>query len=374
MKKIIFMLLLVLFLGNIRVVEARSLKIMKEPTEDTSLSLAGALFAVYYYDTDEYVGTFETNQEGIIYIPEVANDKDIMFFELEAPYGFLRNTGVSRAMKNDIDLLASSICFPIKKNVIFNGEPNLVIEIENNKDGSLKEVVLNQEGIGNIDLQYGEYSLKFGNDYKNSKIVIDDETEPDLKVDLESYKTNGSLNVALNDSESQLQFKIKNVDTNQYLVIDNNDTFKINLGSLKVSNIPYGKYKLEVVLDKQDYDIANKSLEFIISENSEEAVMKIDVLPAMNDDKSSSVELDKVLEETIKDEVITSGEENKKEDNLIKESEDINKNENKFNLDNTREEIVVPITGQYKSSKLLEISLFLMVASIFIYDKQKKIN
>ena len=151
-----------------------------------------------------------------------------------------------------------------------------------NVDGSLYErVITDSEGLIKIKLPYGEYLIKqisgisgyymideFNIDIRDSEEVIS------YTLVNEMIKTNLVINSknVFGDviKDSNIYYKVKSIDNDSYLEVDNYQEFGNNLGQLLVPvKIGYGRYLIEVINKSDDYKEVVENIEFEINENSE---------------------------------------------------------------------------------------------------------
>ena len=289
--------------------------LVKKSSEDYGLSLAGAVYGVYF-ENGSLWEKIVTDENGYATVNRMPLGK-YYIQELEAPYGHYLNEEkiYFEIIDQDVTLEVSDVL--IKKKIIIekylkniDGE----LELEKNArfqvvNANTNELVTtfetNQYGKYQLELPYGEYILKqvsstLGYSFcEDIYLTIDEDTEEDTTIVLEDEQIRGSLLVLKKDMDTQelildeALFKIFNVDTNEYLTIDGKDTFATSQGKLYLENIPYGSYQLVEVKAPDGYVTSSQKYSFVIKDEEQ---INIEVF---NQLQNGSLIIEKVDDESL---------------------------------------------------------------------------
>lgn len=186
-----------------------------------------------------------------------------------------------------------------------------------NIDGTLYDsVVTGSNGIGSIDLPYGEYIVKQVSG-RNGYYMVDDFSVSINKSsnDVLKYTLVDNLietNLVINskvDSVSMIEegilYKIKKVGSGDYLEYDDNNEFVSIDGKVKLPfKISYGEYIIEVINNSKNYVEVEDKIEFKVDDNSNfnfidgELYLDIDIL---YEEVKGSIEVNSYIEEMMID-------------------------------------------------------------------------
>lgn len=248
-----------------------------------SAKVDGAVYNLY--DTsDNFIDTFIIDNDGLSY-KENLSYNTYKLVEVKAPIGYLIDETI-----HDVYIHSSNTYIELKENII---RANLIIKKytydtikkiekgisfdiydENNK--LVDTLTTNEEGIASINLIYGKYKIVQKNTTLGYKKVddfyinIDSIEEKNIELVDEKIKTTLTINKKDVDNnkliEDSAYFKIKDLNKNKYITINNESVFKTINGVLKL-DILGGKYLLEEVKTPNGY-IKIKDIEFIIDEDN----------------------------------------------------------------------------------------------------------
>ncbi len=131
------------------------------------------------------------------------------------------------------------------------------------------------------DLVLGDYCFietKTLDDYMidSSEHCYDLKIYHGISIDHRNYLKRGTLKINKLDKESNLpiknsniKFNIKNIETDQYILVDNEKDLVINNeGYLIIDNLPYGTYEITEINDNPIYEVNNQPLKIKINEET----------------------------------------------------------------------------------------------------------
>lgn len=269
------------------------LTINKSGVKDEILSRKNATYIIYHEDGSPYLST-TTGEDGSVTI--FLKSGKYYLQEVTAPYGYELNSE-----KVYFEITTEDISLDVEDNLIlnhiviekylenydstYNLEPNAEFKLM--REGKLYKIV-KTDALGKIelDLPYGNYTLiqtkgKVG--YKlceELKFNIAENFSAQRYI-LKNKQITGSLNLTKINSltneviNDPIKFKIRNKATNEYLNINNIDTFTTELGKLTLSGIPYGEYEIIEVEAPDIYKKLEQIPTFKINEDLEEINLSI---------------------------------------------------------------------------------------------------
>ena len=273
-------------------VTSPSLTIIKKDAQ-SGAKLANATYEIYYEWGSLYT-TVTTNEEGVAYLSEIPEGKYYLK-EVQAPYGYKLNTDVINfeVEKDDIVIEATNdlIIREIKiAKYLENADKSLKLEsnaefqiFDSNKN-LIDTIKTDKYGIASISLSYGTYIIHQTKGMDGYRYIDDttfrvDEDSTNF-ISLKNTQLVGFLEVVKKDTDTleiinnEAEFKIYDINKNEYIKIDNNDTFKTIDGVLKIDNIPYGEYELIELKAPLSYELAEESIFFTI-EGEEKVVLEV---------------------------------------------------------------------------------------------------
>ncbi len=272
---------------------------IKKPNPDVPLSLKGAVYELYLKrNLDVALTTFTTDELGKFLFNRYEID-DYCLKEIQAPYGFKLNEGFY-CFQNDDNKTLYLEEEPILKKIDlekylidYEGnialEPNAEFELYDDDTNKLITTFKTDElGKHTLTLWYGNYrihqteSTEGYNLIPDFEFTVDENTIDRDNLVFKNPAITGTLILSKKDSETKelildtAAFKIKNVDTNEYLTLNGLNIFHTTNGLLKLDNIPYGNYILEEIEPPAGYKISEKTLTFSITKEGE--VIELTVL------------------------------------------------------------------------------------------------
>lgn len=264
-----------------------SLYLTKETDHD--LSVSGATYGVYTSD-DSLFAKLTINNENEAFLEKIYNGKYYLQ-EISAPYGYELNPEKIYFEVKDQDVYLKTKDELIYKEIILEKyleDYNKELSLESNASFDVynttnEELILsfttNEYGKSSFNLPYGNYIIKqtsgeegyfFSDDIY---LTINDLTEDKSIITVKNKEITGSIKIEKRDSLTKdlianpTTFKILNLDTGEYLKINNNDTFSTTSGILELNNLPYGKYQIEEITPPKNYQLSNDSYYFEITNN-----------------------------------------------------------------------------------------------------------
>ena len=218
---------------------------------------------------------------GKYYVKQIStNDAYIMNNKI---YSFVFDENFNDAVKLEVIPLVKrlEVTNLFNDNGVMRKEEGSLFEVYN-KDGSFyKSFVTDSEGIGFVDLPFGEYIIK-QNSGKEGYYLVDDfhvsvnKTGGNvLKYTLinEMVGTKLVINSILDDDllrEENIYYKIFDVNNNRYLMYGDVDIFENRDGQVVVPvKIGYGEYVIEVINNSKKYDESEKNINIKIDGSSD---------------------------------------------------------------------------------------------------------
>ena len=131
-------------------------------------------------------------------------------------------------------------------------------------------------------------------------LTIDDKTE-DLSIrKILNPEIWGNLVVLKKDQDTgelilqEAEFKIKNVATGEYLLLNGKDVFKTIDGKLELERIPYGSYELIEIKAPDSYQISEETYFFEINKSGQTITVEV-----QNKLQNGSLIIEKIDDETM---------------------------------------------------------------------------
>lgn len=255
--------------------------------------------------------------------------------EVESGIGYLLNSEIitlevdndietinlyNQVIKNEI-ILKKYLKNPITE--IIKNEEGAIFSIYNSKGDKVETIITDSNGIAKTFLPYGTYKIKQETGTKNHSLVEDFEIkviENDKVQTFELYneELTAKIKVINTDSDSNLPilekgalFKIKDLDTNQYIVDKENNDLILetdDLGNTNFIILSSGNYQIEQVKAIDDYYINANIFSFEISD---EVIFKLDdnqnrylEIKIPNQKQKSQIEINKYTEYYLNDNLI----------------------------------------------------------------------
>ena len=157
-----------------------------------------------------------------------------------------------------------------------------------------------------VSLPYGNYILRQTRSKEGFSLVddiyltIDDKTE-DLSIrKILNPEIWGNLVVLKKDQDTgelilqEAEFKIKNVATGEYLLLNGKDVFKTIDGKLELERIPYGSYELIEIKAPDSYQISEETYFFEINKSGQTITVEV-----QNKLQNGSLIIEKIDDETM---------------------------------------------------------------------------
>ena len=254
------------------------------------------LYDAEYKVYDEYnnnIGLMVTNSNGLSTISGIPFGK-YYFKESKPSQGYLINENVEEVVVDKAEVHYITYEQVIKSKIeIFKmygydnenyqiPEPNITFNIYNKKNELYKTVTTDNKGYTEFELPYGTYTIKqlnTTNGYNkvdDIKLTIDENSEKTIRYNLLDKDMTTYLKIIKLDSRSELpilnshaSFKIKNLDTNNYISYKNNEIFETNDEGYVIMpvKIPYGEYEIEEIEPPKNYQ-KDKKITITINEQS----------------------------------------------------------------------------------------------------------
>lgn len=301
-----------------------SVEISKLDKETSDLILEKAIFKIKNVKTKEYL-KWENNEllettDGKIKIDNL----DYGDYELEeviSPKGYLKGKSIKFKIRNDREVIFLDFL-----NEKITGNLEIAKKSQNTKDLIMNETVfkikdLNKRkylyfnGSAEIKTLEGKISIKnisFGNylleevypptGYLTGEPIffsIKDDRET-VFLEVFNKKIEGGVEIHKIDKDTkelildEVTFKIKDKETNKYLIFGENEEITTVDGIIKLEGIPYGKYELEEISPPFNYKKASSTF-FEITENEKIILIEVD-----NEKKTGSLTIKKLDTDTLK--------------------------------------------------------------------------
>ena len=291
-----------------------SFTLKKKSNEESSLSLEGAKYGIYYENGNLYQ-TIVTDSKGEAFLEEIPLGKYYLQ-EIEAPYGYCLNDEKVYFEVKDKDVVLEVEDEVIKKKIViekylenYDGslelEVNAEFQVLDLKGNVVTTFKTNEYGKFAIFLPYGEYVIKQITSKEGYQLaedislIVNEDTNLEPIV-IKNPQIVGSLRILKKDQDTKelivdgARFKIRNVDTNQFLQINGNEVFDVVDGVLLIENLCYGNYELIEVEAPNHYQILEESIFFQI--RGEEEI----TLEVFNQLQNGMIQIEKLDETTLK--------------------------------------------------------------------------
>lgn len=277
---------------NVSIPEINFVKTTDVPSR---LSMEGGQYGVYF-PSGAFFRRVKTDKNGKIIFNDFPYGQYFLIEE-KAPYGTEKredrfyfitdplNTTIT--YENRVILKNISLEKYTSDNDIIDIEPNAEFELYYAKDDSLiSTITLDEYGKSSFKLEYGKYYLKQTINKEGYVPTLKyefevNENSPSLiRIILEDPKITGNLTILKKDNATsnlimnEAKFKIKNLDNNSYLNINNEEVFTTNNGKVSLNSIPYGNYEIEEITAPIGY-LKGENQNFAIKNNNE--MIEIDI-------------------------------------------------------------------------------------------------
>ena len=272
-------------------------KVDSDTEKFESISDASLIGAVYglYDDNNNLLEKLTINSNGIstsnnilklnenYYLKEITPskgyelDEDKHYFTVNSKETFI--TLKEKIIKRIVNIHKSTNELT---NIPSSLEEGIIFNIYHKSTNTLyNTITTNDKGFASIELPFGTYIFKqqnTTNNYdkvKDFEIVIDKADIP-IDIKLTDKLISSKIKVIKTDSEtkkiiplSNIIFKIRNKDTNEYICENSSCDFSTLNGTFTTLNsLPFGTYRLEEISSIEGYQVNNKPLEFTINESS----------------------------------------------------------------------------------------------------------
>lgn len=274
------------------------IELTKEDSETTTAqgdaTLKGAKYGVYN-SNDELIVELTTDSNGKAISDQVLEYGNYYIKEISPSEGYLLDEKKyefeSKGEESNSITVKENV---IKANITINKyyvlavnnekypESNVNFNLLDGNGKKIKELVTDENGVINITLPYGKYTLhqtttKQGF-YYSSDIKINIETSEPIKKEILDKEVTAKLKVIKIDKDTKkvikranIKFKIFDIKNNKYICFNEICEFKTDSNGIMITpqQLSSGKYKLEEVDQKIDGYLWNKeSVTFEIDENS----------------------------------------------------------------------------------------------------------
>jgi len=274
------------------------IELTKEDSETTTAqgdaTLKGAKYGVYN-SNDELILELTTDSNGKAISDQVLEYGNYYIKEISPSNGYLLDETKyefeSKGEESNSITVKENV---IKANITINKyyvlavnnekypESNVNFNLLDGNGKKIKELVTDENGVINITLPYGRYTLhqtttKQGF-YYSSDIKINVETSEPIKKEILDKEVTAKLKVIKIDKDTKkvikranIKFKIFDIKNNKYICFNEICEFKTDSNGIMITpqQLSSGKYKLEEVDQKIDGYLWNKeSVTFEIDENS----------------------------------------------------------------------------------------------------------
>ncbi|MDO4962794.1 MAG: SpaA isopeptide-forming pilin-related protein [bacterium] len=266
-------------------------------------SLKGAVYGVYNY-SDTLITSITTDENGNAKTPTMLELGDYYLKEITASKGYNLDTNkyyftikedslhptikvYEQIIKRDVELLKF---FASAETGILTPEENITFEIYDSKNNLVKTLTTDSQGFIKTELVYGTYTIKQVNTtsghekIKDFKIVVNDNSPKVIRYSLSNAEITAKLKLIKIDKESGLvipysnvSFKIKNVDTKEYIyqkvTYPKKQTiceFATDENGIFITPYPLnsGTYEIEEISSPKGYLLSKDHLTFRIDEDS----------------------------------------------------------------------------------------------------------
>ncbi len=301
-----------------------SVEISKLDKETSDLILEKAIFKIKNVKTKEYL-KWENNEllettDGKIKIDNL----DYGDYELEeviSPIGYLKGKSIKFKIRNDREVIFLDFL-----NEKITGNIEIIKKNKNTNDLIMHETVFKIKALNKGEYLYfngsteiktleGKISIKevsFGNylleevhaptGYLTGEPIffsIKDDRET-VFLEVFNKKIEGGVEIHKIDKDTkelildEVTFKIKDKETNKYLIFGENEEITTVDGIIKLEGIPYGKYELEEISPPFNYKKGSSTF-FEITENEKIILIEVD-----NEKKTGSLTIKKLDTDTLK--------------------------------------------------------------------------
>lgn len=276
---------------------------LKSEPQGIESSLENAVYGIYNYN-DVLIATIKTDSSGFAksdilpeigkyYIKEITPSKGYeldhnkYYFNISANNLHPVVEVYEKVIERKVEI---NKFFANKMTGILTPESNIEFEIYNSNNILVKTLKTDLQGFASTKLVFGTYTVKQKNTttgyekVKNFKIVINSESDAIIKYSLTNAPITSKLKLIKIDSDSKkpillssTTFKIKNIDTNEYVCQKVNypkqeKICKFTTNELGEFFTPKplisGTYQIEEIVSPYGYLLSNDYYTFRIDENS----------------------------------------------------------------------------------------------------------
>ncbi len=275
----------------------------KNTPQGSEATLEGAIYGVYDL-TGKLIVELNTDNEAKAQTGEILNIGSYYIQEIRASEGYLLDTNkyffeintenqspsikvYEQIIKRDIEI---NKFYANGETGMLKPESGIVFEVYNNKDEYITKFTTDENGYAKVNLVYGTYTIKQkttteGHEFvKDFKVVINNDSPDTIKYSLSNAPITAKLKLEKVDSESGkvisyagVEFKIKNLETNEYVkqIVsypnkEEVSIFKTNENGEFTTPYPLvaGTYQIEEISSPNGYLLTGNHIIFTIDENS----------------------------------------------------------------------------------------------------------
>lgn len=248
-------------------------------------------YGIYDADTDVLIDTIYIDNNGYGKSNVIRELGNYYILENNSSYGYIKNEQCYFFEYNSYDM---NFKFEIEKNadfkkVILNFQnlnsnliqnDNFIIGLYSSNGNLISESKINDSGTVEFFIPYGIYDISLVSsmyyDFFDNIFLNIDSYSNNLEFDINLEKLNSTLfvnNVGLNDSSLiknvDFQYKIYNIDTDEWVCISDNCIFTSKKGIIEIPNLDYGNYYLyEIYNDYYGYFYNKDAILININKNT----------------------------------------------------------------------------------------------------------